>query len=123
MHCMLSENKRDESTFRMLIADGHAGVIKRALHAKYQSSEHDRHQHRSSATWGPATIEEVKSILEEICKDTTVVIFPEIYREDNIKKQVKPISQIKRMHCMTYFQGVCWGSDLTNDSQRTEFSF
>jgi hypothetical protein len=105
------------------LADGHAAVIKRALHAKYQSSEHDRHLHRSSATWGPATIEEVKEILEENCKDTTVIIFKDIDREDNIKKQVKAIKHIKRMHSMTYFQGVCWGSDVTNDSQRIEFSF
>ena len=97
--------------------------MKRALHTKYLSSEHDRHHHLSLATWGPATIEEVASILEKNCKDTTVQVFKEIEREENIKSQVKSIKCIKSMHSMTYFQGVCWACETTNATQRIQFEF
>jgi hypothetical protein len=105
------------------LADGHAAVIKRAIHTQYKASEHQRLQQNPSATWGPATVEQIATIMQENCKDTTVQVFTDIHREDTIKQQIKPIKCIKRMHSMTYFAGVCWASKGTNDAERAAFEF
>jgi hypothetical protein len=105
------------------LADGHAAIIKRALYTQYNVSEHERNHSVPSATFGPATVEEVAVTVRKDCKNTTVTVFTDIEREDKIKQQIKAIHRIKDRHSFTFCAGVCYAQNQTNDDLRFQFEF
>lgn len=110
------------------LADGHAAVIKRALKSRYQITELERATHRSSATWGPASVEEVAAILRANCANTEVTVFTTIERDEERKPTVRGVPSIKAMHCLEYSKGECkaferTGAPAEKEGEGANFSF
>lgn len=105
------------------LADGHAAVIKRALHTRYKTTQLERLTLNPTATWGPATVDDVAEILTANCANTQVIVFRDIDRDDERKPEVRGINSIKAMHCLTYEGGTCRARERTGEGEGELFSF
>jgi len=104
------------------LVDGHAAIIKRALNTRYNESEFERATHAATATWGPASISDVKLILEANCKNGSIV-FDDIDRDPANKPDITPVPSIKIQHSIRFMGGECAAFKKTGDAVGTEFVF
>jgi hypothetical protein len=99
------------------LADAHAALIKRSLNTRYKITQFERVTEYESATWGPATVEEVAAVIKANCSNTEVHIFNDIDRNEEHKPDVKPISSIKSQHWFEYQNGKCVAALLTGTAR------
>ena len=105
------------------LADGHAAIMKRTLKKHYDISELQRLTKQPSATWGPADVHQVASILAKECANTQVKVFDDIYRDESQKPDPARIPSVKAMHCLTYSASVCTRQEKTGEGEKLTFSF
>jgi len=72
--------------------------------------------------WGPENALQLGNVLRR-CAKTEVCVLPHIDRDEALKPDPRGIPHIKRQHCFTYENGLCFRAELSTGAEQKRFEF